>query len=58
MIAYFKLSVESRDPSPTVVSVIGDLFRAPGTQSLLYFDGFCLNLFDLLAQNKIPTKLQ
>lgn len=58
MIAYFKLSVESRDPSSTVVSLIGDLFRALGAQSLPYLDGFCLNLFDLLARNKIPTKLR
>jgi hypothetical protein len=58
MIAYFKLSVESLDPSPTVVSLIGDLFRALGTQSLPYLDGFCLNLFDLLARNKIPTKIR
>ena len=58
MIDYFKLSVESRDPSPTVVSLIGDLFRALGTQSLPYLDGFCLNLFDLLLREKIPIKVR
>ncbi len=58
LITYFKLAAESRDPCPAVVSLIGDLFCALGTESLPYLDGFCLNFFDLIARNKIPTKLR
>lgn len=58
LINYFKSAVDLPDSGPMVVSLMGDLFRALGTESLPYLDGFCLKVFDLLEPKEVATNLR
>lgn len=61
LINYFNLAVESRDPCPVEVSLIGSLFSRSSLrvrESLQYLDGCCLTFFAILARNEINTKLR
>jgi len=55
---YFKSAVELPDACTSVVGMIGDVFRALGTESLPYLDSFWKTVFDLLTQKDVDIKLR
>ena len=55
---YFKSAVELPDACTSVVGMIGDVFRALGTESLPYLDSLWKTVFDLLTQKDVAIKLR
>jgi hypothetical protein len=58
LITYFKSAVELPDACTLIVGLIGDVFRALGTESLPYLDSFWKTVFDLLKQKDMDIKLR
>lgn len=55
---YLKSTLESSDVSPMMVTVIADLFRVMGDESIPYLNDFCKAIFVLLAQNELDYKVR
>ena len=58
LLPYLKSAATVPEVSRLVISLIGDLFRALGNESVPYLDDFCKKVFMILSKNEVDSKLQ